>query len=77
MPFFTTRNNDEKEWLDNCPSLFKPIAYRRYVDDIFVLLSYKEHLQPFADYMNKQHRCRKFTSETEENNTFSFLEIPS
>ena len=77
MPFFTTRNNDEKEWLGNCPSLFKPIAYRRYVDDIFVLFSYKEHLQPFADYMNKHHRCRKFTSETEENNTFSFLEIPS
>ena len=27
----------EKEWLDNCPSHFKPIVYRRYVDDIFVL----------------------------------------
>ena len=26
----------------------------------------KEHLQPFVDYMNKQHRCIKFTSETEK-----------
>ena len=65
----------EKEWLDNCPSHFKPIVYRRYVHDIFVLFSSKEHLQPFVDYMNKQHRCIKFTSETEQNNTFSFLNI--
>ena len=64
----------EKEWLDNCPSHFKPIVYGRYVDDIFVLFSSKEHLQPFIDYMNKQHRCIKFTSETEQNNT-SFLDI--
>ena len=25
--------------------------------------------------MNKQHRCIKFTSENEQNNTFSFLDI--
>ena len=43
----------EKEWLDNYPSHFKPIVYRRYVDDIFALFSSKEHLQPFVDYMNK------------------------
>ena len=65
----------EKEWLDNCPSHFKLIVYRRYVDDIFVLFSSKQHLQHFVDYMNKQHRCIKFISETEKNNTFSFLDI--
>ena len=65
----------EKEWLDNCPSHFKSIVYRMYVDDIFVLFSSKEHLQPFVDYMNKQYRCIKFTSETEQNDTFSFLDI--
>ena len=47
----------EKEWLDNCPSHFKPI-------DKSLFLS-KEHIQPFVDYMNKQHRCIKFTSKTE------------
>ena len=26
----------EKEWLDNCPSHFKPIPNRGYLDDIFV-----------------------------------------
>ena len=65
----------EKEWLDNCPSHFKSIVYRRYVDDVFVLFLSKEHLQPSVDYMNKQYRCIKFTSETEQNDTFSFLDI--
>ena len=63
----------KKEWLDNCPSHFKPIVYRRYVDDIFVIFSSKEHLHPFVDYMHKQHRCIKFTSETKQNNNFFFL----
>ena len=43
--------------------------------NIFVLFSSKKHLQSFVDYMNKQHRCIKFTSKTEKNNTFSFLDI--
>ena len=25
----------EKNWLNECPSQFKPVVYRRYVDDIF------------------------------------------
>ena len=65
----------EKEWLDKCPSYFKPIVYKRYVDDIFVLFSSQEHLQLFVNYMNKQHKCIKFTSETECNNSFSFLDV--
>ena len=47
----------EKEWLDNCSIHFKPVMCKRYVDDIFVLFSSKEHLQLFVDYMNKQHKC--------------------
>ena len=31
----------EKLWLENCPPEFKPVVYRRYVDDIFVYLSPK------------------------------------
>ena len=34
----------EKEWLDNCPIYFKPVIYKKYVDGIFVLFSYEEHL---------------------------------
>ena len=65
----------EKEWLDNCAIYFKPIIYNRYVDDIFVLFPFKEHLQLFVDYMNKQHKCIKFTSEVEHDNSFSSLGI--
>ena len=65
----------EKEYLDNCPIHFKPIIYKRYVDDIFVLFSSKEHLQLFVDHMNKQHKCLKFNSEAENDNSFSFLDI--
>ena len=29
----------KKKWLDNCPIHFRPVIYKRYVDDIFVLFS--------------------------------------
>ena len=28
---------DETTWLKNCPKSFKPVYYKRYVDNIFVL----------------------------------------
>ena len=31
----------EKIWLNKCPSLFKPVVYRSYVDDIFILFKSK------------------------------------
>ena len=31
----------EKIWLNECPSQFKPVVYRRYVDDIFFCLNLK------------------------------------
>ena len=48
-PFGSTFANSflchyEKEWSDNCPIQFKPLIYIRYVDDIFILFSSKEHL---------------------------------
>ena len=63
----------EKEWLDNCPIHFKPVIYKRYLDG--VLFSFKEHLQLFVDYMKKKHKCQKLTSEAENDNSFSFLDI--
>ena len=65
----------EKKWLDNYPIHFKPMIYKRYVDDILVLFPPKEHLQFFVDYRNKQRKCLKFTSEAENYNSFSFLDI--
>ena len=51
------------------------MIYKRYVDDIFVPFSFKEHLQLFIDYMNKQHKCIKLILEAEHDNSFSFLDI--
>lgn len=65
----------EKQWLDNCPLSFKPVLYRRYVDDTFVLFKSAEHIPMFLDYLNNQHRCIKFTHESEHNSCISFLDI--
>ena len=45
----------EKRWLSDCPSHFKPVVYKRFVDDIFVLFRSKDHLPLFLNYMNKKH----------------------
>ena len=65
----------EKELLYNCPANFELMIYKRYVHDIFVLFSSKEHLYLFINYINKQDKCLKFSSEVENNNYLSFLEI--
>ena len=65
----------EKLWLDSCPLEFKPVVYRRYVDDIFVLFKSKDHLLLFAKYMNTRHKNLKFTFDFEQNNSFSFLDV--
>ena len=39
----------EKMSLNECPSQFKPVVYKRYVDDIFVLFKSKEHLKLFVN----------------------------
>lgn len=65
----------ETVWLADCPTQFKPIMYRRYVDDIFVLFESPDHLPLFVDYMNSRHCNMKFTSESETNNSFNFLDV--
>ena len=65
----------EQIWLDNCPVEFKPVIYRRFVDDAFLLFRSKEHIEKFRLYLNCQHPNIKFTSEIEENNSISFLDI--
>ena len=54
-------------WLDDCPDEFKPVYYKRYVDDIFVLFRSAHHLKKFSEHLNKKHANVKFTSEKEVN----------
>ena len=65
----------EKKWLDDCPPEFKPVYYRRYVDDIIVLFKDQSHVALFHDYLNQQHPNMKFTCEEEKDNQLSFLDI--
>ena len=62
-------------WLRNCPYGFKPVIYKRFVDDTFLLFRSKDHIEKFRAYLNCQHPNIKFTSEIEENNSISFLDI--
>ena len=45
----------EQKWLNSCPSSFKPLLYRRYVDDCFLLFRSLDHVPLFLDYLNRQH----------------------
>ena len=65
----------ENIWLENCPSHFKPIVYRRFADDTFLLFRSKNHVEKFRNYLNKQHKNIKFTSEIEENGSLTLLDI--
>ena len=65
----------EKIWLQNCPPEFEPFIYRRYADDTFLLFRSKHHIEKFRNYLNRQHKNIKFTSDTENENSISFLDI--
>ncbi len=65
----------EKSWLYNCPSAFKPLLYRRYVDDCFLLFRSLDHVPHFLNFLNRQHPNISFTSELEKDGKLSFLDV--
>ena len=65
----------EDQWLDKCPLSFKPVMYKRYVDDSFILFRQRSHAALFLDYLNKQHPKLKFTMEEESENSLPFLDV--
>ena len=52
-----------------------PKVFKRYVDDIFVMFLCQPQIKTFVNYMNTEHPNIKFTSEFEENDSFSFLDV--
>ena len=68
-------NFHEINWLNNCPNDIKPVLYRRYMDDTFLLFREESHIQTFLNYLNGQHINIKFTCETEVDNQISFLDV--
>ena len=65
----------EKNWLNNCQQGFKPVFYRRYVDDIFILFKSNDHLKSFQSFLNSCHLNMSFSMETEKENKLSFLDV--
>ena len=65
----------EKSWFYNCPSLFKPLLYRRYVGECFLLFRSLDHEPLFLIYLNRQHHNISFTSELEKNGQLPFLDV--
>ena len=65
----------ESKWLEHCPVEFKPLMYRRYVDDTFLIFASPDHVNPFLNYLNSQHQNIEFTHETERDNKLNFLDV--
>ena len=65
----------EKNWLEHCPVEHRPLYYRRYVDDIFVLFNSVEHHKRSYSYLNSRHLIISLTIENEKNNRMSFLDV--
>ena len=62
-------------WLEKFPPEFRPVIYKRYVDDTFLLFQNINEIEKFKYYLNLQHANIKFTPETEMNNSLSFLDM--
>ena len=55
-----------------CLQGFKPVFYRRYVENIFVLFKSNDQLKYFQEFLNC-HISMPYSMETERLNKFSFL----
>ena len=64
----------EKNWLDDCPDLFKPVFYNRYIDDTFVLFKDPSHPALFLKYLNSKRSNINFTMELERDGKLAFLD---
>ena len=65
----------EKNWLEHCPVEYRPLYYRRYVDDIFVLFNSAESFKRFYSYLNSRHLNISLIIDNEKDNRMSFLEV--
>ena len=66
--------NFETLALDECPNNFKPLYYRRYVDDSFLIFKEYNHIEQFLNYLNSLHPNIKFTCEYETDDKLPFLD---
>ena len=65
----------EELWLKKCPTKFKPLYYKRYMDDTFLLFSSEDHYKKFFRYINSRHKNMSFTYEVESDDKLPFLDV--
>ena len=65
----------ESKWLRDCPNDFKPVCYRRYVDDIFALFSSPDHADKFKEYLSSKHPNINFSIKKEKDSCSPFLDV--
>ena len=56
----------ERKWIEECLSEFKPVFYRKYVDDIFVLFKSIDHPEILRNYFNTCPLNMSFSFEKEK-----------
>ena len=61
--------------MNHCPMNFKPLYYKRYVDDTFTIFEDNSSAMNFLNFINSQHPNIKFTIEVEKNKRLSFLDV--
>ena len=61
--------------IKDCPHSLKPVFYRRYVGDIFVLFSSLDRAEKFKKYLSSKHRNINFSLEKENEGRLSFLDV--
>ena len=65
----------ENKWLKYYPYSLKPVFYRRYVDDIFVLFSFLDQDEKFEKYLSSKHPNINFSLEKDNEGRLSFLDV--
>ena len=68
-------SNLEDSFLINRSPPVSPSFYCRYVDDTFATFDSEEQAGSCLDYINGWHPNVRFTMETENNNSLSFLDV--
>ena len=64
----------ESKWLHG-PNDFKPVFYRRYVDDIFAVFSSPNHADKLKGYLSPKHLNINFSKEREKDSCLPFLDV--
>ena len=65
----------ENKWFEDCLHALKPVFYREYADDIFVLFSSFNHAEKFKEYLSSKHPTKNLSLEKKIDGRLSFLDV--